>query len=416
MTRSRILASTFTCCPPGMPGFTGGEDLLGWNLLQQIARFHEVWALTQEEDRSSIEQVMAERPIQGLHFHYVGLPRWLTPLLKIQGGHQFYYYIWQIKAYLEARRLHKKIRFDLFHHITYANDWMVSFIGALLPVPYVRGPGGGAHRTPKTLHSEYTLAGRAWEKVRSVGQWVFRADPFFVRGQSHSSALLIGGWESAKKVPKKWSDKIHLFPGNGISSEELSRHIPSTEYSNEFNVLTAGSLIRIKGFSLAVRAFQIFAEKNPSSTLTIAGDGPEGPRLKRLIRSQNMEDKVKLLGTIPRDDLLSRMDASDVLLFPSLRDGGGAVVIEAMAAARPVVCLDVGGPGFYVADGCGIKITPTTSLETVNDLADALERLYLDKELRMEIGRTAREHVQEIYHWDKLGERLMEIYRPIIQN
>jgi len=148
MSGQRILACTFTCCPPGTPGFTGGEDVLGWNLLQQIARFHEVWALTHVEDRSSIEQAIAERPVNGLHFHYVGLPSWLRPLLQFQGGHQFYYYLWQIKAYFSARRLHRKLGFDLFHHITYANDWMTSFIGALLPVPYVRGPGGG--RSPDT--------------------------------------------------------------------------------------------------------------------------------------------------------------------------------------------------------------------------------------------------------------------------
>ena len=415
MTRSRVLACAFTCCPPAMPGFTGGEDLLGWNLLQQIARFHEVWALTQEEDRLSIEQTLAEQPVPGLHFRYVALPRWLTPLLKIQGGHQFYYYLWQIKAYLVARRLHKTVGFDLFHHITYANDWMASFIGALLPIPYVRGPGGGAHRTPKTLQNEYTFAGRWWEKVRALGQWLFRRDPVFVRGQSRSSAILIGGWESARKVPKKWSHKVHLFPGNGISSEDLSRCSPAKENDREFSVVTAGSLIRIKGFSLAIRAFKLFADKYPDSRLTIAGEGPEEARLTRLIRGYRLEDKVKLLGTIPRHDLLSRMDASDVLLFPSLRDGGGAVVIEAMAAAKPVVCLDVGGPGFYVADGCGIKITPTSSPETVKNLADALERLYLDEDLRLEIGKAAREHAQQIYHWDKLGERLMEIYQPLVQ-
>ena len=61
MTRRRILACAFTCCPPGTPGFSGGEDLLGWNLLQQIARVHEVWALTQEEDRLTIEQSLAEQ-------------------------------------------------------------------------------------------------------------------------------------------------------------------------------------------------------------------------------------------------------------------------------------------------------------------------------------------------------------------
>ena len=151
MVELRILACAFACCPPGNPGFSGGEDVLGWQLLQQIARSHQVWALTQAEDSVDIEQALSEHPIPNLRFFYVDLPRWLRPLLSIQGGHQFYYYLWQIRAYLAARGLQKRHQFQLFHHITYANDWMVSFIGAFLPIPYVRGPGGGSHRTPKGL-------------------------------------------------------------------------------------------------------------------------------------------------------------------------------------------------------------------------------------------------------------------------
>ena len=203
MTRRRILACAFTCCPPGTPGFSGGEDVLGWNLIQQIAQTHEVWALTQAVDRPNIEQGLSDHPVEGLHFHYVGLPQWLGPLLKFQGGHQLYYYLWQIKAYLSARKLHQKLGFDLFHHITYANDWMVSFIGALLPIPYVRGPGGGAHRTPKGLEHEYPLGGRLWEKVRTVGQWLFRHDPLFIMGQSRAGAILVCNRDSVGKIPRK---------------------------------------------------------------------------------------------------------------------------------------------------------------------------------------------------------------------
>jgi len=416
MTRRRILTCAFTCCPPAMPGFTGGEDVLGWNLLQQIARFHDVWALTQEEDRPSIELACTKRPVPGLHFHYVVFPRWLKPLLKFQGGHQLYYYLWQINAYLAARRLHQKLGFDLFHHITYANDWMASFIGALLPIPYVRGPGGGAHRTPKDIEKEYTLGGRLWERFRRLGQWLFRLDPFFVRGQSRARAILVCNWDSMRQIPNKWSHKVHLFPVSGISSEDLSVSTPAKAEDREFMVLAAGSLIRVKGFGLAVRAFKLFADKHPDSRLTIAGEGPEEPRLRGLIRRFYLEERVDLLGAVPRDDLLSRMASSDVLLFPSLRDGGGTVVIEAMAAAKPVVCLDIGGPGLHITEACGIKITPTSPSETVQNLAEALERLYLDENLRIKLGGAARERAEQVYHWDRLGERLMEIYQPLFDN
>ena len=108
------------------------------------------------------------------------------------------------------------------------------------------------------------------------------------------------------------------------------------------------------------------------------------------------------------------MGTHDVFLFPSLRDGGGAVVIEAMAAGKPVVCLDAGGPGMHVSDEWGFKITPTTPEDTINGLASALEQLYLDPDLRQRMGRAARKRSEDFYHWNKLGDQLMVIYQGAI--
>ena len=116
-----------------------------------------------------------------------------------------------------------------------------------------------------------------------------------------------------------------------------------------------------------------------------------------------------------RDKLLSEMGSCDVFLFPSLRDGGGAVVVEAMSAGKPVACLDVGGPGLHITDECGIKVTPLSPQSVVRDLAEALERLYLDEDLRLILGKAARERAEREYHWDRLGERLMKIYQETIE-
>ena len=90
------------------------------------------------------------------------------------------------------------------------------------------------------------------------------------------------------------------------------------------------------------------------------------------------------------------------------------MVIEAMSAARPVVCLDAGGPGLHITESCGIKVDPQSPPKTVAGLAAALERLYLDDGLRERMGAAGRERARESYHWDRLGDRLMEIYQPIL--
>jgi glycosyltransferase involved in cell wall biosynthesis len=104
------------------------------------------------------------------------------------------------------------------------------------------------------------------------------------------------------------------------------------------------------------------------------------------------------------------MRRSDVFLFPSLRDGGGAVVVEAMASGLPVVCLDVGGPGFHVRDGFGIKVRPDRPDAVAAGLAAALGRFWCDPGLRDRAGRAARERAASFYEWGRLGERLRAIY------
>jgi glycosyltransferase involved in cell wall biosynthesis len=96
--------------------------------------------------------------------------------------------------------------------------------------------------------------------------------------------------------------------------------------------------------------------------------------------------------------------------------GGGAVVVEAMSAGKPVVCLDNGGPGMFVTEESGIKIAPTSPDGAVLELSEALERLYQDEDWRRKLGKGARERAEKEFHWDSLGQRLMEIYHGALNS
>jgi glycosyltransferase involved in cell wall biosynthesis len=107
------------------------------------------------------------------------------------------------------------------------------------------------------------------------------------------------------------------------------------------------------------------------------------------------------------------MRECDAFLFPSLRDGGGAVVVEAMAAGKAVICMDLAGPGTHITEECGIKI-PARSPEETNALMDqALERLYQDRPLCVRMGQAGRARAEQVYRWDHLGDRLSKIYQEV---
>ena len=415
----RVLACAYACLFESGVRIKGGEAILGWNLVQQLARFHDVWVLTSAQNRASIELALRQEPLPRVRFHYLDLPRWLEPMQRYQGSVQLYAYCWQVKAYFVARRLHQQFRFDAFQHITYANDWMASFIGALLPIPFIRGPGGGAHQTPKTMLGEYSLRSRLWERLRRSGQWLFRHDPFFFIGQRRARAILVCNREAFEAIPQELRSKAFLFPVNGVSESGLTLNVPRGQVGGKFRILSAGKLLPLKGFTLVIRAFKAFVERQAvnrpgaHAELTIVGEGPERSRLEALVDQLELQKQVRFEEWMLHEQLLQKMVSCDVFLFPSLRDGGGAVVVEAMAAGKPVICLDVAGPGMHVTIGCGIKVAPKSPEWVVSQMAIALERLYSDGELRLKMGRAARERAKSEYYWDRLGERLVEIYKGV---
>jgi glycosyltransferase involved in cell wall biosynthesis len=429
MRKLRILTCAYACVLEEGAPVVGGEAVLGWNIVRQLGRFHQVWVLTAASNRPGIEAELQRQAQPNLTFVYIEIPRWLRPFLTFLGGIQFYAYLWQIQAYRVARKLHAQVKFDAFHHITYANDWMASYVGGLLPVPYLRGPGGGAHRTPQAFLKEYSFTARLWERFRTFMQWVLRHDPIYLRGQRRARVILLCNREATEAVPPSLKSKVQLFPVNGISAEDLrifrglngkgiSPTAPDRDWQGlsrrAFSVFSAGKLLGLKGYPLAIRAFGLFAQNHAHVKFTIVGDGPERVRLEGLVRNLGLERQVHLEKWVPRQELLRLMRHADTFLFPSLRDGGGAVVVEAMAAGIPVICMDLAGPGMHVTEECGIKIPARSPDETIELMAEALQRLYHDPELCAKMGEAGRARAERVYSWDHLGERLLSIYEEVL--
>ncbi len=414
MKRKKILISAYAFNPSGSLQLHPGEDLVGWNLTEQINRRHEVWVITHSYNRDAVVEALSEGMMQGTFIRFINLPRWMRLMYKIEFAQRIYYYLWQIKAWRVARNLHKQIHFDAAHHITFGNDWIPSFIGAFLPVPFIWGPVGGGQKTPKPLKSEYTLGGKLSEFGREAAQWVGRRLWTRRRCAKRAGAILVCNRETREKIPKKYREKVIYFPVNGMSKEDVGPAPRKRGMKRPFRIMTAGRLHRLKGFALAVSAFHIFAQKNPGAEFEIIGEGPEQKALENLIHDFGVEEKVKIIPWMKRSELLKKMRRCDVFIFPSFRDGGGAVIVEAMARGRPVVGLDVAGTGFHIDRKWGIKVKAGEPAKSADSLARALDLLYRDEERRLKMGKAARERVLEYYVWDRLGERMERIYQDAL--
>ncbi len=105
----------------------------------------------------------------------------------------------------------------------------------------------------------------------------------------------------------------------------------------------------------------------------------------------------------------------DCLILPTLLESGGAVLLEAMAVGLPVIATKWGGPAEYVDDSCGILVPPDSRESLIAGLADAMERLARDPELRHRMGEAGRRKIQRFYTWDAKIDRILDFYHQAVR-
>ena len=110
---------------------------------------------------------------------------------------------------------------------------------------------------------------------------------------------------------------------------------------------------------------------------------------------------------------MEKIAECDLLVHPSLHDSGGWACLEAMAAGRPVLCLNLGGPAILVTDETGFKIPAFTPEQVAEEMAKAMIKLARDLNLRQYMGDVARQRVRKHFSWDEKGNYLNALYEKV---
>lgn len=401
----KVLISVYACTPN-----EGSEPGIGWNQVLQSAKKYEVWAITRSNNRPAIEEYVSMNPTPQIHWLYYDLPRWASRWKKGIRGMRFYYVLWQCGVYRRIRSLHCNINFDLVHHVTFVNYWMPTLL-AFLSAPFVWGPIGGGESIPRQLRRGLPIRGRLTECIRDLARRLGEVNPVVRLTAKRAALALATTPETEQRLKSLGSSKTRVFPAIGLPQDELERlsRIQPREL-DVFRVVSIGRLLYWKGLDLGMRAFARLLSEHPNSEYWIIGDGPERSRLLELASLLGIEAHIRFIGSISRDRVLSTWSDCHVLLFPSLHDSGGGACLEAMAAGKPVVCLDIGGPALQVTSETGFRILPRTPEQVVSDLARALTALATDRQSIVRLGETGRRRVREQFNWDLKGKEIAKIY------
>jgi glycosyltransferase involved in cell wall biosynthesis len=177
-------------------------------------------------------------------------------------------------------------------------------------------------------------------------------------------------------------------------------------------IISIGRLIAFKGFEYLLDACAELARRGLNFTCEIIGDGPLRGDLEARIRKLNLSDRVHLLGSLSQGAVLERLWAADIFALPSVTDTQGAsdvfptVIIEAMAASRPVVSTHLAGiPESVVHGETGLLVPPGDTMA----LAEALARLIQDPKLRLHYGRAGRDRIEQHFRIEHTVAPLIEL-------
>lgn len=180
---------------------------------------------------------------------------------------------------------------------------------------------------------------------------------------------------------------------------------------NAFVIGSVGRLAKVKGHSYLVEAMPNILEQIEYCQLLIAGEGPERAHLESLIRKYKLRDRVKLPGYIENIDQF--LAAIDLFVLPSLTEGLPLVLLEAMAAGKPVVATAAGGILEVVeTSDIGFLVPPADP----SSLAESIKGIYRSKERMSNMVLRAKSIVRTKYSSDMMARQYLAIYSQLLTN
>jgi len=350
---------------------------------------HDVTVLTDVTRRAAIEIALdlrstcSDKRLPSFEFYRP----WLLSKVRLnRRTAQMLYSGWQYALLLPAMRLHRKRRFELVLHVTYGVFRHPSFLG-FLDAPFVFGPVGGGEEAPWRLKTQMPAREKLKELARSFLNIVARVNPLLNLALAKTDLVLAKTAYTADALPRHVRGRTHVMLEIGLDSATLGTKIVASKprsLDEPFQVMFAGRLIGVKGIDLLLESFARFAETRPQARLVIIGSGPLAGWVDELSHSLGIGGQIAVTPHLTQPELFARYSEAHALLFPSLHDSSGNVVLEALHHALPVVCLDLGGPPDIIDATSGFAIdTRDVSRETVIErLAEALGTLHDDEPSR----------------------------------
>ncbi len=410
--------------------------LEGYHLYAGISRFVDTTLVTHERNQEELEKVHPDADIVYLEdSNFIKRLEQLGERLSTYKGQIIWplfnaltypvYWGFNREVYRQFKDAIARGDYDLVHTITpMMPRYPAKAVKACKKTPFILGPVNGGVPFPDGFKELGRREFSYLNFLRAVGRSIipgyretYKKADYILAGSSYTLGLI------KELFPKTSDDKIELFYENGITSsfvrtdKDFAQHKKATEASvdNKVKLLYVGRLVPYKGADMILDAIdRLDASVKAKINLTIVGKGSEQERLENQVKRLNLKECVYFTGYVEQWQTLEYYQTSDIFCFPSVREFGGAVVLEAMANALPCIVVDNGGIGEYVTEKTGFKISPVSREFVVKKMAIYIAQLVNDHIMRHDMAYEALQRARE-FTWDmKTRTVVNDIYPKVL--
>ncbi|TAG97813.1 MAG: glycosyltransferase family 1 protein [Oscillatoriales cyanobacterium] len=319
------------------------------------------------------------------------------------------------KVYQQFKEQIQRGDYDLVHALTpMMPRYPVKAVKACKQTPFLLGPVNGGVPFPPGFQEVAKQEFAYLNFLRAVGRALV---PGYVETYKKADKVLAGSTYTLNLLKKLFSisdQKIELFYENGISQDFLMSAKSPKKEGDLINLLFVGRLVPYKCPDILLESIGKLEPAIQSKIrLTIVGDGSEKNSLENRVKELNLGEIVSFAGWVNQQETLDYYRKADIFCFPSVREFGGAVVIEAMACGLPCIVANNGGIGEYVTEETGFKIEPNSREYLTQELTKKIKILVEDDKLRESMSAKAIERAKE-FEWDKKAENIVEIYQKML--
>jgi glycosyltransferase involved in cell wall biosynthesis len=273
--------------------------------------------------------------------------------------------------------------------------------------PVIIGPLNGGMEFPPAFRSRQSSG---VELTIGLGRQFSNFCNRLLPGKLRAQTLLVANERTKQALPAGVQGTVIELVDNGVDlSVWRATATVSKEPSDRVRFVYVGRLVDWKAVDLLLEAFKPVATQT-DAVLEIIGDGKLRWELEAQTARLGLTGNVVFAGWLSQEQCAVKMQQADGLVLPSLRECGGAVVLEAMAMGLPVIATNWGGPADYLDSTCGILIDPASREALVHGLTEAMLKLTLSPDLRQRMGRAGQERVRQYFDWERKVDRIIEIY------